>query len=129
MTAIQLLKECQAAGVSLHAEGPTLKFQAAPGALTPALRAQLKQNKTELLVLLKSPPLITLSPTGLTVPLPVLELAWDLEARGFAITVGADNVLCVEPRHTLTVRDRRELERWEKHLAALTVFCDEIRIT
>ena len=67
-----------------------------------------------------------MSPTGLTVPLPVLELAWDLEARGFDVTVGAENALSVEPRHTLTLRDRLELERWEKHLAALTVFCDEM---
>ena len=68
---------------------------------------------------------MTLAPTGLTLPLPVIELAWDLEERGFHITTGEDGALSVEPRHALTARDRAALEQWEGHLAALSEFCDQ----
>ena len=125
MTALELITECRTAGIELEARGTRLKCEAAPGALTPALRSKLKQKKAELLALLNAPPTVTLAPTGLTLPLPVIELAWDLEARGFLITTREDGALSVEPRHLLTSRDRAALAEWEGHLSALSEFCDE----
>ena len=55
----------------------------------------------------------------------MLELAWDLEERGFEVTTGEDGTLSVEPRHALTPHDRAVLERWESHLVALSEFCDQ----
>jgi len=48
--------------------------------------------------LVNAPPSVTLAPTGLTLPLPVVELAWDLEERGFEVTTGEGGTLSVEPR-------------------------------
>ena len=125
MTALELITECRVAGIELKARGTRLKCEAAPGALTPALRSRLKQKKAELLALLNAPPTVTLAPTGLTLPLPVLELAWDLEERGFKVTTGEDGTLSVEPRHALTPHDRAALDRLESHLVALSEFCDQ----
>ena len=111
MTALELITECRVAGIELEAQGTQLRCEAAPGALTPALRSKLKRKKSELLSILSAPPIVTLAPTGLTLPLPVLELAWDLEERGFEVTTGEDGALSVEPRHALTPHDRAALER------------------
>ena len=129
MTAIELIAECRTAGIQLKARGTRLKCEAAPGALTPALRLKLIQKKAELLALLTAPPCVTLAPTGLTLPLRVLELAWDLEERGFLITTREDGALSVEPRHALTARDRANLKQWEGHLSALSDFCDHVVAT
>jgi len=125
MTALELLATCRAAGVDLHARGGRLKYEAPVGALTPALRSKLKQKKAELLAVLNAPPTVTLAPTGLTLPFPVVQLAWDLEERGFCITTEEGGTLSVEPRHALTSHDRAALERWENHLVALSEFCDQ----
>jgi hypothetical protein len=125
MTALELITECRAAGIDLEARGTRLKCEAAPDALTPALRSKLKRKKKELLSILSAPPSVTLAPTGLTLPLPVVQLAWDLEDRGFCITTGQDGTLSVEPRHALTSHDRAALKRWESHLVALSEFCDQ----
>ena len=125
MTALELITECRVVGIALEARGTRLKCEAAPGALTPALRSKLKQKKAELLALLNAPPTVTLAPTGLTLPLAVVQLAWDLEDRGFRITTGENGTLSVEPRHALTSHDRAALERWERHLVVLSEFCDQ----
>ena len=125
MTAVELLVTCRASVVDLEAQGGWLKYQAPTGALTPELQSQLKKQKAELLSLLSAPPYVTLAPTGLVMPLPVLDLAWNLEDRGFRITTGEDGTLSVEPRHALTPGDRAALKRWESHLVALSEFCDQ----
>jgi len=124
MTAVELLVTCRAAGVDLEAQGGWLKYQAPTGALTPELGSQLKAQKAELLSLLSAPPYVVLAPTGLAMPLPVLDLAWNLEDRGFPITTGEDGTLSVEPNDALTPADRSALSRWESHLVALSEFCD-----
>ena len=129
MTALELLATCKAVGVDLHARGGRLKYEAPVGALTPDLRSKLKQKKAELLALLTAPRCVTLAPTGLTLPLPVLELSWDLEERGFLITTTEAAALSVEPRNALTPRDKANLERWEGHLSALCDFCDGLAAT
>src|SRR4051812_13204987 len=50
-----LLERCRAAGVTLTAEGETIRFRAPPGALTADLRAMLSVHKAELLGLLRGP--------------------------------------------------------------------------
>ena len=58
-------------------------------------------------------------------PLPVLDLAWNLEDRGFRITTGARGTLSVESNDALTPDDRAALRRWKTHLVALSEFCDK----
>ena len=95
MTALELLATCRAAGVDLHARGGRLKYEAPVGALTPALRSKLKRKKKELLSILSAPPSVTLAPTGLALPLLVIQLAWDLEELGFEVTTGEDGALSI----------------------------------
>ena len=58
----------------------------------------------------------------------MVELAWDLEERGFEVTTGEGGTLSVEPRHALTPDDRAALKRWESHLVALSEFCDTVEV-
>jgi hypothetical protein len=59
---------------------------------------------------------------GLTVPLPALQVLWDLEHRGLDLQVeGADIV--VRPRGVLTDADRAEIRRLKPDLIALIAYC------
>jgi hypothetical protein len=55
---------------------------------------------------------------GLTLPLTVLRLAWDLEERGVVLQHVGDALL-VAPRNALTDGDRALIRRWRLHLLAL----------
>ena len=46
MTATDLIATCRAAGILLEVNGDRLKYQAPAGALTPELRATLKEHKS-----------------------------------------------------------------------------------
>lgn len=59
MSAIALLSELRAAGVTLAVTGDRLKVEAAPGIITPELTARLKVAKPELLALLSVEPIDT----------------------------------------------------------------------
>jgi len=78
---------------------------------------------------LSRPRFVTLYPTGLTLPVQVLELTWDLERRGFEITLRENGELTVEPRKALTEADQIALTKWHDHIVALTQFCDEVEVT
>ena len=81
MTLAELLTVVRAADIRFEARGDRLLFDAPHGALTPELRAALVQQKPALLVRLAPVEFVTLK-GGLTIPVPVLRLALDLEARG-----------------------------------------------
>jgi hypothetical protein len=59
---------------------------------------------------------------GLTLPLPAVELAIDLERRGLQLRVEKGDVLCVGPRDRLTDEDRAALRRWKAHVLALLTY-------
>lgn len=51
MSAIDLIRQCQSAGIQLHARGDRLHIEAPPGSLTPELRQALADYKADLLAL------------------------------------------------------------------------------
>ena len=61
--------------------------------------------------------------SGLTLPLPALLLAWDLERRGFRLSLDADTQVVITPRATLTDTDRAAIRGRRLHLGAI-VACD-----
>lgn len=55
---------------------------------------------------------------GLTVPVTALNLALELEARGFTLRV-VDNRLDISPSKALTPADRTRIRQWVQHLMAI----------
>lgn len=70
-----LLDRCNASGITLRAEGESLRFRAPVGALTPAIRAELASRKGELLALLRE------SAPGVVPRCPNCRRAADLKGR------------------------------------------------
>ena len=58
---------------------------------------------------------------GLTLPLPALQLAWELETRGLHVERDGDR-LFVGPRELLTDADRCRIRRWKRHLLAIASY-------
>ncbi len=56
---------------------------------------------------------------GPTLPVPVLRLAWNLEDRGFQMTLDPAGDLRIDPVDALTETDQAALTRWRRHLVAL----------
>jgi hypothetical protein len=65
--------------------------------------------------------------SGLVLPLPAIQLALDLENRGLALRVEADE-LVVGPRERITDEDRAEIRRWRNHLIAIVIETDQERV-
>ncbi len=126
MTVSEILTTTAQRGVVLEAQGERLHVEAPVGALTPELRAALAQRKDELLVLLAPGEQHVTLRGGLTLPLPALRLVWDLEERGFDVSLDASEQPVVEPAAVLTDRDRAALRRWRRHVAALIRYVDEV---
>ena len=124
MTAGEVLTVCRQAGIRLEAIGDKIRYEAPPGTLTPTLRDTLTQHKTELLGLLAQQ-FVTLK-NGPTLPLPVLQLAWTLEGRGFELSLTSTGDLQVTPIAALIESDRAAITRWRQHLQALTEYVDEV---
>ena len=119
-----LMQELHADGFELQAVGDRLQIRPSER-VTPELRERLAERRAELLSLLTPREFVSLK-NGPTLPLPVLQLAWSLETRGFALTATADGVLTVTPVDALTGQDRAAITRWRSHLVALTEYCDEV---
>jgi hypothetical protein len=118
MTAAELLTVVRAADIRLEARGDRLVFDAPHGALTPKLRSALVQQKTALLTLLAPVEFVTLK-GGLTIPVPALRLALDLEARGIPLATDADCQFVVPKDERLTADDLVNIQRWRAHLSAI----------
>jgi hypothetical protein len=118
MTPAELLTLVRAADIRLEARGDRLVFDAPHGALTPALRSALAQQKAALLRLLAPVQLVTLK-GGVTIPVPALRLALDLEARGISLATDADHRFVVPKDERLTADDLVSLQRWRAHLGAI----------
>src|SRR5580692_1819549 len=104
MTLAELLTVIRAADIRLEARGDRLVFDAPHGALTPALRTALVEQKPALLAWLSPVAFVTLK-GGLTIPVPALRLALDLEARGIPLATDADHQFVVAKDERLTVED------------------------
>ena len=125
MTVRQLLAEANSRGIRLEARDGRLRFEAPRGAMTPDLRDSIHHHRDELLTLLDAPTEPTefvLLQGGLAVPASALQLAIDLEARGFKQSVIGDGAYHVEPAADLTDVDRAGIVRWRRHLAALVSY-------
>ena len=118
MTLAELLTVIRAADIRLEARGDRLLFDAPHGALTPELRAALVQQKAALLMRLAPVEFVTLK-GGLTIPVPALRLALDLEARGIPLATDADRQFVVPRDERLTADDLVNMQRWRAHLGAI----------
>jgi hypothetical protein len=118
MTLAELLTVVSAADIRLEARGDRLVFDAPHGALTPALRTALVEQKPALLAWLAPVAFVTLK-GGLTIPVPALRLALDLEARGIPLATDADRQFVVPRDERLTADDLVNMQRWHAHLGAI----------
>jgi hypothetical protein len=59
---------------------------------------------------------------GLTLPLPALQLAWNLEERGFQLSLDGEVQIVVEPVEALTTQDKLAIDRWRPHLGAIVAY-------
>jgi len=59
---------------------------------------------------------------GLTVPLPALQLAIDLEARGIPLATDANHQFIVPADDRLTLADLAAVQRWHMHLGAIVEY-------
>jgi len=56
---------------------------------------------------------------GLTIPVPALRLALDLEERGIPLATDTDHQFIVPDDPRLTSADRAAIQRWKLHLGAI----------
>src|SRR5713101_1807049 len=118
MTLAELLTMVRAADIQLEVCGDRLVFDAPRGALTPELRATLAEEKPALLALLAPVEFVALK-GGVTIPVPALRLALDLEARGIPLATDADHQFVVPKHERLTADDLVNIQRWRAHLGAI----------
>jgi hypothetical protein len=76
------------------------------------LRDQIARHKSELLAALAPVTEYVYLKGGLSVSLPALVLALDLETRGFRMSLDHDQQFQVEPPTRLTECDRAAIARW-----------------
>jgi len=106
-------------GIRLEARGDRLHVEAPVGSVSPALRDSLAIHKPVLLQLLVPTTQFVTLKDGPTLPLPALQLAWNLEDRGFCFCLDTYQQVIVEPRDRLTDKDRAAIARWRHHLGAI----------
>jgi hypothetical protein len=67
---------------------------------------------------------------GLTLPLPAITLAVDLEFRGIVLAVDQAHELVVPDDPRLTAADRAAIHRWRRHLVAiLLTSCPDVGVS
>jgi hypothetical protein len=119
MTPQDLLTTCRQAGIVLAVDGDALDVNAPKGTLTPELRDELARQKPALLALLAPATVFVPLKGGLTLPLDVIKLALDLEAREIPLHIDADHQFIAPADPRLTPLDQAGIARWHRHLAAL----------
>lgn len=124
MTADELLTLAERWGIRLEPRGDKLHVDGPAGAVTAELRDELARLKPALMdALATSHRYVTLQPdavTGarLTLPVEPIQLAIDLERRGFRQWI-AHGAYQIEPTAGLSETDRARITRWRLHLAAI----------
>lgn len=119
MTAHELLLKCRQVGIALAVDGNNIDVDAPKGVLTPELRSELARHKPALVALLAPVTEFVTLKGGLTLPLPALLLALDLERRGFKMALDEGQQFTIEATATLTDEDRAAIRRWRLHLGAI----------
>lgn len=125
MSAANLLARVRAADIHLEAQGDRLVVDAPKGAVTPGLRTELTRHKPALLALLAPSRAFVTLRNGPTLPVEVVELAIDLEQRGFALSLDACHQIVIEPKAQLSNLDRSRIRRWRAHLGAVLAYHPE----
>jgi hypothetical protein len=59
---------------------------------------------------------------GLTLPVEAIELAIDLERRGFRMSLNASQQFQIQPTAPLTDLDRTAIGRWRRQLGAIIAY-------
>lgn len=129
MTTTDLLTLVQRAGIVLRADGDRLTYEAPAGTLTPELRDALTMRRSEILALLEPPVVLVHLPGGLVVPRQAVELALNLEARGFRLSLDFKEQIAIEATGTsgqLELADRTSIARWRWHLGAIVSAACEV---
>jgi len=119
VTADEVLTACCQAGIVLTVDGDALEVDAPAGVLTPELRDALTRLKPALLVLLAPPRAFVTLKHGPTLPIEAIELAINLEERGFRMRVDQHEQFQIEPAAALTETDRAGIRRWRLHLSTI----------
>ena len=57
--------------------------------------------------------------TGHVVPLPVVQVLWNLTGRGIRLDLEGENGIIAYPASLLTDRDRQAIRRWRHHVLAV----------
>jgi hypothetical protein len=122
MTAAEILVIARSNDIAIAVQGDRLIVDAPPGALTPELRAELARHKAALLALLAPVTEFVDFKGGLVLPLPAVQLALDLERRGFKMSLDACQQVQLEPTAVLTETDLAAIRRWRLHLGAIITY-------
>jgi hypothetical protein len=122
MTPAELLHACQSRGIRLSVVDGALRYRAPGGALTPDLRAALQVAKPALVRLLQPVTEFVTLNGGLTIPVPALQLALDLEARGISLATDGEHRFVVPDDPRLTSHDQAAIARWRLHLGAIVEY-------
>jgi len=129
MTADELLMAARQAGIVLEARGDRLHVEAPAGVVTPTWRDALALRKAALLALLTAPRAFVTLRHGPTLPVEAIELALELERRGFTMSLDAYQQFQIEPAAALTETDRAAIRRWRLHLGAILGYDAEAKDT
>ena len=122
MSTANLLARVRAADIHLEVNGDRLVVDAPKGAMTSELRAELQQHKSALMALLAPPRAFVTLKDGPTLPVEAIELAIELEGRGFALTLDPCQQIVIAPTTDLSDLDRSRIRRWRLHLAAIVAY-------
>lgn len=122
MTVHEVVAETSRLGIVVEARGDRLHVKAPHGVLTSELRDALARHKVALLSRLAPVTEFVYLRGGLTVPRLALELAIDLERRGFRQSIDAAGDYQIEPRNGLSDGDRARIARWRLHLNAIIAY-------
>jgi hypothetical protein len=122
MTLEALIAEAARLRIRLEARGDRLHVEAPAGVVTPTLRDQLTQHKPGLLALLAPSRAFVTLRRGPTLPVEAIELAIDLERRGFTMSLDACQQVQIEPTAALTETDLAAIHRWRLHLGGIVEY-------
>lgn len=120
-SAPSLLQQLRRDGIELAAPGGRLRIWPA-ARVTPELREVLAQHTAALVALLQPATEFVTLKGGLTIPVLALQLALDLESRGFPLKTDDNHAFIVFDDPRLTARDRVAIDRWRLHLGAIVEY-------
>ncbi len=122
MTPTEILMLARTNDIVLDVQGDRLIVDAPTGALTPELRAELARHKAALVALLAPPRAFVTLKNGPTLPVDVIRLAIDLEARGIPLQTDDVHQFIIPNDPRLTAADRAAIARWRHHLGAIVEY-------